>query len=83
MKFLFNEKMNNKVFEQKLMELVGKLSGKDPVKIVYKSKYREHHDGALVTLYYDRRTEAHIGSWSKGSGWAYNFDGEGGVNYND
>ena len=80
MKFQFKQRISKAKYEHKLMTLVEKLSGLDPTKHVYKSKHVET-DGTVVWLYYDNRTDKHIGSWCQGQGWAYNFDGKGNVNY--
>jgi len=86
MKFNFKERISNKVFENKLMNLVEEKSGQDPTKLVYKSKHKEM-DGTVVWLYYwktktdEKPYDNHIGSWCKGQGWAYDFDGNGNVDY--
>jgi hypothetical protein len=86
MKFQFKERISQAKYENQLMNLVAEKSGQDPTKLVYKSKHRET-DGTIVWLYYwTTRTEEkpydnHIGSWCKGQGWAYEFDGEGNTEY--
>jgi hypothetical protein len=80
MKFQFKQHISKAKYEHKLMTLVEEKSGLDPTKHVYKSKHVEQ-DGTVVWLYYDNRTDKHIGSWCKGQGWAYDFDGNGNVEY--